>query len=98
VKKNVSRIVIEKHSALRREIGFAGPGARMTYRIYLPTLALAFRDNHQAAVTIPAGKIVHVIGPAEDNRFVVVSMNGEQFHIFAADLADRGRQTKAAAR
>jgi hypothetical protein len=67
----------------------------MTYRINLPVLVLAFKDNHQAAVTIPAGHIVEVIGPAEDDRFVVVSVNDEQFHVFASDLADRGTQIKS---
>ena len=33
--------------------------------MHLPTMVLAFKDNHQAAVTIPAGQIVDVIGPAE---------------------------------
>ena len=60
----------------------------------LPILVLAFKDNHQAAVTIPAGEIVDVIGPAEDDRFVVVSVNNEQFHVFASDLADRGKPVK----
>jgi hypothetical protein len=70
----------------------------MTYRIEIPTLVLAFKDNHQAAVTIPAGQLVEVIGPAEDDRFVVVSVNEEQFHVFASDLADRGRPIKAPAK
>ena len=69
----------------------------MTYRIDLPTMVLAFRDNHEAAVTIPAGAIVEVIGPAEDDRFSVVSVNDERFHMFASDLADRGKQIEAVA-
>ncbi|MGD1096243.1 MAG: hypothetical protein ABSB35_30155 [Bryobacteraceae bacterium] len=69
----------------------------MTYRIDLPTMVLAFRDNHEAAVTIPAGTILDVIGPAEDDRFVVVSVDDEQFHMFASDLADRGKQIEALA-
>jgi hypothetical protein len=67
----------------------------VTYRIEMPTMVLAFRDNRQTAVTIPAGEIVEVIGPAKDNRFLVVSLNDERFHIFASDLADRARQIKA---
>lgn len=64
----------------------------MTYRLDLPTSALAFKGNHQVATMIPAGQIVDVIGPAEDDRFVVVTSNGERFHLFAVDLADRGKQ------
>jgi len=41
----------------------------VTYRIDRPTMVLAFRENHQAAVRIPAGQIVDVICPAEDDRF-----------------------------
>lgn len=66
----------------------------MTYRLRFPTMVLAFRDNHQAAVTIPAGKIVDLIGPAEDDRFLIVSVEGEQFHVFASDLAERGKEVK----
>ena len=68
---------------------------KITYRIELPTMVLAFRDNHQSAVTIPTGQIIEVIGPAEDERFVVVSMGDEQFHIFASDLETRATQIKA---
>jgi hypothetical protein len=64
----------------------------VTYRIERPMMVLAFRDNHQAAVTIPAGKIIQLIGPAEDDRFVVVSVDGEQFLVFASDLANRAEQ------
>jgi hypothetical protein len=67
----------------------------MTYRIDQPTMVLAFKDNHQAAVTIPAGKIIQVNGPAEDDRFVVVSVDGEQFHVFASDLANHGKKIEA---
>jgi len=67
----------------------------MNYRVTMPLLVLAFKDNHQAAVTISAGKIVEVIGPAEDDdRFVVVKVNEEQFHVFATDLAERTRLIK----
>ena len=38
---------------------------------------LALRDNHQAAVTIPAGKIVDVGGLEEDDRFVVITVEGK---------------------
>jgi hypothetical protein len=60
------------------------------YRLNLPMMVLAFRDNHQAAVTIQVGETVEVVGPAEDDRFVVVDIKGEQFLVFASDLKDRG--------
>jgi hypothetical protein len=63
----------------------------MTYRLDLPTPALAFRGKHQAATTILAGQIVEVIGPVDDARFYVVTINGAQFHMFVVDLADRGK-------
>jgi hypothetical protein len=64
----------------------------VTYRIFQPMLVLAFKDNHQAAITVQAGQIIDVIGVVpEDDRFVIVSVHGDQFHAFASDLADRGK-------
>lgn len=68
----------------------------MLHRLSRATMVLALRDNHQAAVTIPAGKIVDVAGSAEDDRFVIVTVDGEQFHAFASDLADRANHTASA--
>jgi hypothetical protein len=61
----------------------------MLQRLIRPTMVLAMNDNHQSAVPIEAGKIVDVVGSAEDDRFVIVSVEGEQFLAFASDLADR---------
>lgn len=63
----------------------------MRYQTHLPTIALAFKDNHQAAITIPAGKMVDLIGGAKDRRFVVVEVDGERLQVFETDLADRCR-------
>jgi len=63
----------------------------MRYCLSAPTMVLAFKDNHQAAVTVPSDKIITVIGPAEDDRFVVVAVDDEQFLMFASDLKDRGK-------
>ena len=52
-------------------------------------MVLALKGNHKTVVTIPALKIVEVVGPAEDDRFVIISLDGEQFHVFASDLANR---------
>ena len=61
------------------------------YRVERPILCLAFRDNHHAAVTIQAGQVLEVIGPAEDDRFAVVEVNGDQFLVFDSDLQDFGK-------
>ena len=61
------------------------------FRVGFPILCLAFRDNHHAAVTIPAGKVFEVVGPAHDDRFVVVQIDGEQFLVFGSDLEDCGK-------
>jgi hypothetical protein len=66
------------------------------YRVNQSIMVLAFKDNHQLAVTVPEGTIVEIIGPAEnDDRFLVLSMNDEQFHAFASDLADRAELIEA---
>jgi hypothetical protein len=36
----------------------------MRYRLRRPIIVLAFQNNHELAVAVPAGKIVDVIGPA----------------------------------
>jgi len=59
------------------------------HRLNRPTMVLAWKDNHQAAVPIPAGKIVDIVSAADDDRFVVLSVDGEQFLAFASDLVDR---------
>ena len=64
----------------------------MEYFLIRPMMVLAFEDNHQAAVTLPAGKRIDVIGPVEDDdRFVRIRADGE-FHVFATDLEDAARQ------
>jgi hypothetical protein len=53
-------------------------------------MVLAFRDNHQDAVTVAPGDILEVIGPAQDDRFVIVSVKGEEFLVLESDLRTRG--------
>jgi len=60
----------------------------MRYQTHLPTIALEYRDNHHAAVTIPAGKMINLVGQAEDG-FLVVEVDGEQLRILESDLMDR---------
>ena len=57
-------------------------------------MVLAFRDNHDAAVTIPPGAVFDVLGTANDDRFVVVRVKGQEFLVFESDLKDRGRLVK----
>jgi hypothetical protein len=45
--------------------------------------------NHQAAVTIPPGKIIEVLGPATDDRFVTIRVDGNTFDVFLTDLSER---------
>ncbi len=68
----------------------------MKYVLTCPMMVLAFQDNHQAAVTIPAGKCIEVVGPVEDDdRFLLISAEDGQFHIFASDLAGRAKPVVA---
>jgi hypothetical protein len=52
-------------------------------------MALACRDDHHAAITISRGKPIRVIGPAEDDRFLLIEMDGERFQAFETDLKGR---------
>lgn len=62
----------------------------MQYLLTRPMAVLAFNDNHQAAVTVPAATCIEVVGPVEnDDRFLLIRADHGQFHIFASDLADR---------
>jgi hypothetical protein len=64
----------------------------MEYFLTRPMMVLAFKDNHQEAVTLPTGKLIDVVGPVEDDdRFVRIRADGE-FHVFASDLADGAKQ------
>ncbi|HEY6342417.1 MAG TPA: hypothetical protein VIY49_13060 [Bryobacteraceae bacterium] len=56
------------------------------YRSELPFMAL---DDHHATVTIPRGKLIRVIGAAEDDRFLEIEMDGERLQAFEVDLKNR---------
>lgn len=58
----------------------------MRYRANHSLMLLAHKDNHHAAVGVPPGKALDVIGPAIDDRFVVVNVDGEEFEVFESDL------------
>lgn len=68
----------------------------MLHRLNQAIMVLALNDNHQAAVPIPAGRVVDVAGSGADDRFVVISVDGEQFLAFASDLADGAKPTRSA--
>lgn len=62
----------------------------MRCRLDAPLMALVSEDGHQSATTIPAGRTIKVIGPATDNRFVIIRLKGQEFLVFKADLRQRG--------
>ena len=62
----------------------------MRCRLNAPLMVLAYRDNHQAATTIPAGKTIDVLDLDQDDRFSIVSVDGERFLAFETDLLERG--------
>ena len=49
-------------------------------------MVLALNDNHQAAVPIPAGKVVDILPSDRDDRFVVIKVDDGQFLAFASDV------------
>jgi hypothetical protein len=54
-----------------------------------PSSLLRIGDGHHAAITIPSGRLIRVIGPAEDDRFLVIEIDGERFQAFETDLKSR---------
>ena len=62
--------------------------APICYRATIPIMVLAFKDNHDAAITIPADAIVEIVGPDRDDRFMIVRSRGEEFLAFESDLKD----------
>ena len=65
----------------------------MLCRLNAPLVVLAYSDNHNAAVTIPAGEIIEVVGLVEnDDRFAVVQFAGEQFG-YPAQVRGRRRRS-----
>jgi hypothetical protein len=68
----------------------AQPNEKMLYRASHSIMVLAFRDNHHAAVAVLPGDILEVIGPAQDDRFLIVSIKGEEFLVFESDIRTKG--------
>lgn len=58
----------------------------MLCQLSRPTMVLALHDNHEAAIPVPAGKVVDIEESTNDDRFVVLNVDGERFLAFASDL------------
>jgi len=54
-------------------------------------MVLGSRDNHQAAISLPAGTIIEIVGSARDERFVRIRVGLEEFEAFQTDVEDRCR-------
>jgi hypothetical protein len=65
---------------------FQATGRRYAPRIPLPLLA--FRDNHEDALPVQPGKIIKVWTLFQDERFVLVVVDGQEFHAFRSDLLE----------
>lgn len=50
---------------------------------------LGYFDNHQAAKSVPAGKVFEVLGFAADDRFVRIQVDGQIFEAFETDVTGR---------
>jgi hypothetical protein len=62
---------------------FQGIGQRYSPKVPLPLLA--FRDNHEDALPVQPGHVVRVWSLPEDERFVLVLVDG---HAFAAEVLE----------
>ena len=66
------------------------PSDTILYRATFPIMVLAFNDNHEAAVSIPPSVVFEVVGQAQDDRFAIVNVKGEEFLVFDTDLRRHG--------
>lgn len=73
-----------------RTVEVSQPGDRIRYRATFPIMVLAFNDNHEAAVCIPPAEVFEVVGRAQDDRFSIVNVRGEEFLVFDTDLKRHG--------
>lgn len=61
----------------------------MPQKLTREMMVLGSAGNHHAAVTVPAGKMIEILGPAQDDRFVRIQVDGEQFEAFQTDVQER---------
>ena len=62
----------------------------MRYRVTHPLMVLAFKENHDAAVPVPPGRIIEILGADIDDRFTRVRVDKEEFLVFESDLKKQG--------
>lgn len=63
----------------------------MSQQLTREMMVLGCTGNHHAAVSLPAGKTIEILGPAEDDRFVRIQVDGEQFEAFQTDIKERAK-------
>jgi hypothetical protein len=56
------------------------------YSPRVPLPVLAFRNNHEDALPVQPGKVIEVWDLVEDERFLLVSVDGQEFHAFTSDV------------
>jgi hypothetical protein len=61
----------------------------MLYKLTGDLMVLGGCDNHMAAVGLPAGRIIDLLGPAEDDRFVRIQVDHQVFEAFETDVRAR---------
>lgn len=62
----------------------------MRYRVRDSLVVLALENNLDAAVPVQAGRVIRVLGPDVDDRFVRVRVDRNEFLVFESDLKDHG--------
>lgn len=70
----------------------------MLQKLNRELIVLGYHGNHLAAVGVPAGKVIEILGAAEDDRFVRVRVDGEVFEAFETDILDRSEEYASARR
>lgn len=61
----------------------------MTHQVDRELMVLASNGNHRAAVSLRVGRVIDILGPAQDTRFVRIAVDGEEFEAFQTDVAER---------
>ena len=61
----------------------------MMHVVVKQMMVLGYRHNHHAATSLPPGKKIEVLGPATDDRFLCIRVDGEVFEVFEGDFVER---------
>jgi hypothetical protein len=67
----------------------------MSRKLYRELMVLGNRDNHDAAVSVPPGKVIEVLGSAQDDRFLRIQVDGEVFEAFECDVTERSTRFRS---